>query len=139
MLKFNWSSIKKYTNNDINKITQYLNTMLIDDKVHLYSFLLENKWATQIYNSGESKSSYILNLEGFLRNRLRGSKEELFVYLELLSQRNSFDYYNTKGRVSYLPIWKVSELYDINKLKANRLLEIDEHNIHFIYEIEEKE
>ena len=137
MLKFNWVNIKKYTKNDIAKIIQYFtNVYLIKDNA--YTFILDNKWASLIYHNGEEKSSYMINLEGFLRNRLRGSKEELFVYLELLSRRNSFTYYNTNGKVLHLPIWKACDTFDIDKLKANRLLEIDENNIHFIYEEEIK-
>lgn len=135
MLKFNWKNIKKYTKHDMQKINDYFtNVYLIKDNA--YVFIMDNEYASLIYHNGEERSSYMMNLEGFLRNRLRATKEELFVYLDLLSRRNSFTYYNTKGKVLHIPIWKACDTYDIDKLKANRLLKIDEHNIHFIYEEE---
>ena len=61
---------------------------------------------------------------------------EQLVYLDLASMRNVFTYYNTRGKGIYLPAWKVEKMYDIEKLKANRLLHIEENNIHFVYEQE---
>lgn len=138
MLRYDWTALKKYSNNDLSKILDYMKVIDAPKEV-VYSFKLENEWVRKMILNGVSRNNYLLNFEGLLRNRLRGSKEELFVYLDLCSYRNSFNYFNTNGRVKDLPIWKISNTYDIDKLKANRLLEIDENNIHFIYEEEEIE
>jgi len=131
MLKYNWDILKKY---DIDKIKEYF-TYVHLLKGEQYAYLLDNKWAIEI-NNAIIKDSYILNLEGFLGNSLKATKVEQYVYLDLLSRRNTFTYYNTQGSVTYLTAWKAEKMYDIDKLKANRLLNFDENNIYFVYEQE---
>ena len=97
--------------------------------------MLENGWAHNIYTA-QDQDSFILNLEGFIENGFKATKMEQFVYLDLLSKRSTFTYYNTKGKVKHLAVWKAEKMYDIEKLKANRLLNIEENNIYFVYEQE---
>lgn len=106
--------------------------LLTDSK---YSYLLANRWANEVLEDF-NRDSYILNIEGLIRNPLNGTRTEQYIYLDLLSIRNVFTYYNTKGRAIFLPIWQIKKKYDIDKLKANRLLNIDKYNIHFVYEEE---
>ena len=133
MLKYsyNWNTLKEY---NLDKIKEYF-TYIYVLKGEGYKFLLENSWAREIHTA-ELKDSYILNLEGFLDNKLKGTKVEQLVYLDLLSLRSTFTYYNTKGKSTFLPVWKAEKMYDIEKLKANRLLKLDENNIYFVYEQE---
>jgi hypothetical protein len=48
--------------------------------------------------------------------------------------RDVFTYHNTKGRVIFLENWKVEKHYNINALKTNRLLTVDNNNIYLVYE-----
>jgi hypothetical protein len=129
--------MKNSTGSDIDKIKNYfINVHIL--KGTKETFLLDNKWAKDIYNSN-IKDSYIMNVEGFIDNNLKATKVEQFVYLDLLSKRNVFTFYNTRGKVTYLTAWKAETMYDLEKLKANRLLNIDENNIYFVYEQEKSE
>lgn len=131
MLRYNWNALKQY---DIDKIKEYF-TYVHLLKGEEYNFLLENEWAKRMHDA-VPKDSYIMNLEGFLENKLKGTKVEQLVYLDLLSSRSTFTYHNTKGKTNFLPAWKAEKMYDIEKLKANRLLKLDENNIYFVYEQE---
>ena len=127
----------KNTNSDIDKIKDYFINMHVLKGMQT-EFLLANEWAKKIYNA-PLKDSYIMNLDGFIDNNLRATKVEQFVYLDLLSRRNTFTYFNTRGKVTYLTVWKAEKQYDIDKLKANRLLNIEDNDIYFVYEQEIEE
>ena len=103
----------------------------------MYDYLLANQWANAAYNCKEPKTNYILNIDDFIANPFNATKEEQFVYLDLASKRDLFTYHNTKGRVTFLYSWKVEKYYNLNTLKTNRLLNIDDKNIYLIYEGEE--
>jgi hypothetical protein len=134
MIKFNWNIIKKYTKDDINKILDYFANVYVLQGT-MYNFLTKNVWASNIFRNESPKDSYILNLNDLIRNDLQATKEEQYVYLDLVSRRDIFTYFNTKGKVNFLPYWKVEDTYtDIDRLKLNRLLIINENNIYFIYE-----
>lgn len=134
ILRYNWQDLKNRTQGDIDKIREYFINMHIL-KGEANEFLLHNAWARDIYNSN-MKDSFILNIDGFINNNLRATKMEQYVYLDLLSKRSIFTYYNTKGKATYIAVWKAEKMYDIEKLKANRLLNIEENNIYFVYEQE---
>ena len=127
----------KNTNNDIDKIKEYFINMHVLKGMQT-EFLLANDWARKIYNT-PLKDSYIMNLDGFIENNLKATKVEQFVYLDLLSRRNTFTYFNTHGKVTYLTVWKAEQQYNIDKLKANRLLSIEDNDIYFVYEQEIEE
>jgi len=133
MIKYNWEELKKYSNNNIDKILEYL-TNVYYLKGTMYNYLLSNSWATAVYNSKEPKNNYLLNVDDFIANAFNGTKDEQYVYLDLASKRDLFTYFNTKGRVIFIPIWKVEDTYNMNMLKSNRLLSIDSNNIYLIYE-----
>ena len=133
MIKYNWSSIRWHTKNDIKKILKYFYNVYNKDYTDIQEYLLENKYALKILKESVHKDNYIINLNGFLDNSMNATADEMYVYLDLVSKRDYFTYLNTKKVVDYLPIWKVTD-YDINKLKTNRLLNIDENNIYFVYE-----
>lgn len=134
ILRYDWIELRKQSKDNIHTILAYFMNMHLL-KGEEFSFLLHNEWAKKVYNSKE-KNSYILNLEDFIKNELKATRDEQFVYLDLLSIRDVFTYFNTKGKAIYIPIWKIEKKYDVNKLKANRLLDIDDNNIHFVYEEE---
>lgn len=134
MIKYNWDIIKKYTKNDPKKILDYFSNVYVQQGT-MYDFLVLNRWAKSIQQDTTTKNSYILNIQELINNDLNATIDEQFVYLDLASKRDIFTYYNTKGRAIFLPYWKVSDIYtDIDRLKLNRLLMINENNIEFIYE-----
>lgn len=133
MIRYNWQNIKKYTNNDIQKILQYFTNCYVLQGT-MYDYLNSKKWARNIYLSKDEKNSYLLNINGLIKNDENATAAEQYVYLELASKRDVFTYFNNKGRVKYLPIWKIEHSYNIKQLEKNRLLNIDENNIHFYYE-----
>ena len=136
MIRYNWEVIQKHTNNDIKKILNYFKYCYVLQGT-MYEFILANKWAGNIENAKEYKNSFIINVVDFISNELKATLTEQYVYLDLLSRRDVFTYMNTKGRVNYLPIWKIEGIYNVNTLKNNRLLIIDENNIYFVYEGED--
>lgn len=134
MIRYNWEAIKKYTKNNPEKIIDYFANVFVLQGT-MYNFLVSNKWAAQIYNDKSEKNSYLENIAALVKNGLNGTKDEQYVYLDLASKRDYFSYINTKGKVNFIPYWKVSNVYtDIDRLKLNRLLEIDDRNIYFVYE-----
>jgi hypothetical protein len=134
MIKYNWSAIRYHTKNDIKKILLYFYKIYNNNLTDIQEYLVDNKYALRILDESKlNKYNYIINLNDFLENSMNATPEEMYVYLDLASKRDYFTYLNTKKKVNYLPIWKVVD-YDINKLKTNRLLNIDENNIYFVYE-----
>ena len=112
MIKYNWEDIKKYTKNDINKILDYIANVYVLQGT-MYDYLVKHSWASQIYNSKNAQNSYLLNPKEFIINSENATPEEQYVYLDLASKRDLFTYHNTKGKVIFLPIWKVEKYYNI--------------------------
>ena len=133
MIKFNWNEIRKHTKDDISKILEYFTNVYVL-KGTMYNYLLGHKWAAKIYNSDKPTNNYILNIDDLILDELGATDEEKFVYLDLASRRDLFTYYNTKGRVIFLHNWKIEKYYNLQALKTNRLLNIDEDNIYLVYE-----
>ena len=134
VIKFNWELLKKYTNNDVHKMIEFLESVYVK-KTENYLYL--NPWAAQlIVDSKNNSQNYIQNITA-LRLASKGATDsELFVYLDLCAKRSYFNFINTKGKANYLPEWKINN-YDIDKLKMNRLLNFDENNIYLLYEVGE--
>ena len=133
MIEYNWKELRKYSNDDIKKILEYFTNVYVL-KGTMYDYLLNHKLAASVYNSIEPKMNYILNIDELVLDDSGATDEEKFVYLDLASMRDLFTYHNTKGRVIFLVNWKVEKYYNINALKTNRLLNIDDNNIYLVYE-----
>ena len=134
MIKFNWEDIKKYTNNNPEKIIEYFGNVYVY-KGTMFDFISNNEWAAKIYKQNSEKESFIININDLIKNETKATVQEQYVYLDLASKRNIFTYQNTKGNVNFIPYWKVSDVYtDLDRLRLNRLLIINDKNIHFIYE-----
>lgn len=136
MITFNWEDIKKYTKGDISKILEYFTNVYVLQGT-MYDYLNTHNWAAQIYNSKNAQNSYLLNIKDLILNDSNATPEEQYVYLDLASRRDTFAYYNTKGKVIFLPTWKVEKYYNLQALKTNRLLDINDKNIYLIYEGED--
>ena len=136
MIRYNWSAIKKYTELDLKKIILYFDTIYFK-KTDIAIFLANNPYAKKIVNESKDRKdnmSFMENYTDFRNNSMMGTEQEMLVYLDLISKRDMFTYLNTKKKVNYIPIWNIIDEYDIEKLKTNRLLFINERNIYFIYE-----
>lgn len=133
MIKYNWEDVQKYTNNNIEKILDYFTNVYVL-KGTMYDYLVKRSWAASIYNSKKPKNSYLLNIDDLIKNEENATPDEQYVYLDVASKRDMFTYHNTKGRVTFIPIWKLEKYYNINALKTNRLLMIGENNVYLIYE-----
>ena len=131
MIKFNWEVIKKYTNKDPEKVLKYFENVFVL-KGSMFDFLTENRWAMSIYVDKSDKNNYLLDIDQLIINETNATEMERYVYLDLASKRDYFTYMNTKGTVTFLPLWK--NTYEVDKLKLNRLLNIESNNIFFIYE-----
>ena len=133
--RYNWTEVKLQCKSDIRKIKKFLKMVNYSTKDELQQYLLSNKYALRILTKKNScKQSFMINVEGFLENYMNATDDEMFIYLDLVSKRDYFTYLNTKKKVDYLPIWKVENIYEIKKLKTNRLLYISDTNIYFVYE-----
>jgi len=134
MLRLNWEKLKKETKGDMKLICKYLSNAFLQDQ-SLPNSLVKNKWMYALYYlHANDKQNFIIDIDSFLLNYESATDNERYVYLDLLSKRSMFTYLNTKKKVTFLPIWRVVADYDIDKLKTNRLLVIDEHNVYFVYE-----
>lgn len=133
MIRLNWKELKDGTKGDIGKIIQYLTNIYVL-KGTMYNYIERNKWAKNIYTRSLKLPNFICNIDGFIENSVNADQFEQLICLELMAMRDVFTYLNTKGRVNFIPIWKVSDRYDIEKLKTNRLLMIEDNNIYFVYE-----
>ncbi len=97
-----------------------------------------NPWAAKIVAESKNNAhSYIQNPKALMAASSGATDSEIYVYLDLVAKRSYFNYVNTKGKVNYLPKWKIDN-YDINKLEMNRLLDFDDDNIYLLYEGEEQ-
>ena len=133
MIRYNWKDIVKYSNNDIHKILDYFTNCFVL-KGTMYDYLNKKSWAQRIFTSKSEKNSYLLNVDNLIKNAENATTTEQYVYLDLASKRDIFTYFNTKGRVAYLQKWKIGDSYILKQLETNRLLNIDDNNIHFYYE-----
>lgn len=89
---------------------------------------------TKIVKSKNEKINYLINLEGFYKDRKKYTIEERCIYIDIASYRNFADYL-FKREIS-VPIINVQHLYDIDKLKSNRLLTVNGRNIELKFEEE---
>ena len=136
MIRYCWEDILKYTNNKPEVVLDYFKYIYyLTDTKDIY--LAMHDFAKKIYYSKSYKGSYILNVNDLIINRQRATDEERFIYLDLLSKRDVFSYYNSKGKRNYVEIWKLKDMYDIDQLQNNKLLHIRDNRRYFIYEGDE--
>lgn len=74
---------------------------------------------------------YILNELAFIRNKYNATADEQCIYLHIASKRNYLVHKLTgKKHIEYVLVKE----YELDKLRLNRLLLIEENNINLIYE-----
>ena len=125
MIRYNWEAIKKYTKCKPELVLDYFKNVYVL-KGEMYSYMQANKFAKDIVNAKEIKSSYILHIEGLIQNNERATETEQYVYIDLASRRDAFSLFNSKGRIRYLHEWEIADDFDIEKLKINKLLMISD-------------
>lgn len=131
VIKFNWELVKQYTNRDALLMLEFFDNVYVR-KSENYFYL--NPWAAKIVaESRDNAHNYIENIPEFIDGAKYATNSEILVYLDLASKRSYFDFINTKGKLNYLPMWKING-YDVDALKRNRLLTFDEQNIYLLYE-----
>ena len=134
VIKYNWQLLRKYSEDDPNKMLEFFDSVYIK-KAENYFYL--NEFAAKIVAESKGNAhNYIQNIPELVIAAKAATKSELLVYLDLASKRSYFNFVNTKGKMNYLPIWKIDNEYDIEALKMNRLLTFDDKNIYLLYEQE---
>ena len=134
VIKYNWELLRKYSEDDPNKMLEFFDSVYIK-KAENYFYL--NTWAAQVVaEAGRDTHNYIQNIPELKVAAKSATRSELLVYFDLASKRSYFNFVNTKGKMNYLPIWKIDNEYNIEALKMNRLLTFDDKNIYLLYEQE---
>ena len=134
VIKYNWELLRKYSGDDPNKMLEFFDSVYIK-KAENYFYL--NEFAAKIVAESKGNAhNYIQNIPELVIAAKAATRSELLVYLDLASKRSYFNFVNTKGKMNYLPIWKIDNEYDIEALKMNRLLTFDDKNIYLLYEQE---
>lgn len=125
MLLYNWKKIYRYSGGSSKRILLILEAMLQQqlpynrfDPIYRY------------YYEDFSGNSFLVNPELLLTKRHKWRDKELASYIGLASFRNLGEYYAT-GKLTldlaHSPIGK-------DAINNNRLLRIEDQNIHFYYE-----
>lgn len=133
MIKFSWKKINDKLGWKAISVLEYFYLKQI---IPLPKFMSREPYkivkmaAMQVYPIG---SCFILNINEVLKKT--NSPNDLYMYLELASKRNVFDY-NIRG-ILHLPIILVEE-YKLEWVERNPLLTIENDNIYFKYEQEKQ-
>ena len=104
ILQFNWRALRKLSTTDILR---------------------------RIQITPQPNDSYIMDIYKLITNPLNATDDEIYIYLELASMRN---FYNLKYMNDNKLKTKFVDDYDIEKLKMNTLLKIENNEIIFKYE-----
>ena len=126
IIKFNFSALKKlpsfeYALAAIRHLSDPHNNKL--SKIH------EHK--VQIALNATPRECFMQNSKAFLANRAMATRQDMLVYVTLLSRRDSLEY-KLYGKTA-LPTC-LAFGFDLTKLKRNKLLNVTESNIYFKYE-----
>lgn len=132
MIKFSWKKI----NDKLDwKATAVLHYFYLKEGLLAPKFLGQPskkviKLAMQPYEVG---SCFLLNISGVLKGAI--APNDLYMYLELASKRNIFDYH-IRG-IKYLPLMLVDE-YRLDWVEINPMITIEKDNVYFKYEQEKQ-
>jgi len=133
MTKFSWKKINnKFAWNAYSVLEYFFLKQEIFPPCYLHRKIPKNvkDAAMQPYIKG---ACFILNLNEVLNAAT--APNELYMYLELASKRNIFDYH-VRGMI-HLPL-ALSEEYQLEWIKINPMLEIEKDKIIFKYEQEKQ-
>lgn len=119
MIKFSWKKINNKLNWNMREVNDYF-------------YSIRHGYEAFPIPRGPC---YILNLKDLFDEEEYITKTEMYIYLELASKRNIFDY-KIRG-VRYLPAIFAEE-YQLNEIQNSKLFELKNNNIHFKYEQEKQ-
>ena len=125
MLLFNWNKIVKASNGNVADIITILR--IITFKIHPKNYY-DKTFKFYKYNFGGK--SYLLNPEKLLDVGRTFSDREVAEYAGVASFRNYYDYVRTKDTTLDLFDCEVSE----EIINNNRLLELKDGRVHFLFE-----
>lgn len=123
MIKFSWKKINDKLGWNASNVLRYLYDKR-NIKPQFYMF--GNKKELFPFPKGEC---YFIDLDAALINAK--DPNHLYIYLELASKRNLFDY-KVRG-ITYLPIQFVPE-YLMGLVETNPMLEVKDEKLYFKYE-----
>ncbi len=125
MLRYNYEAIYRVSKGKCNIIIILLK--------HLCGISKKSPTARELTMLGKLKgkptNSYIINPEELLNSNY--AITDICVYISLASKRNYADYIISNN--SSLPTFIIDDIFNIEKLKRNKLLDIDDSMIHFKY------
>lgn len=128
MIKFSFRKINNKFSWNAHRVLEYFYIKRnIKPKFYLMTEHREVKLeACKAFPEGDC---YLINIDAALENAK--DPNHLYIYLELASKRNLFDY-KMRG-ISYLPVQFVSE-YLMGLVTTNPMLEVKDEKIYFKYE-----
>ena len=133
MIKFSWKKINDKFGWNPQNVLQYFflkREMKVPTYINTRVPMIVKNYAKEPYPKGPC---FIKNIDEVLEGA--NSPNDLYIYLELASKRNVFDYL-VRG-VLYLPIALVEE-YHLGLIELNPLLKIEKDKIYFKYEKQER-
>ncbi len=125
MLLFDWSKVYDSASGDIAKCNMIME-MIVKKSLPRNRFDPLYKYSNINYLG----SNFLVHPDVLLFNSYKYSQKELAVYYALASLRNIAQYRAIKKITLDLAFCPV----ELDSIIENRLLRIDEYNIHFIYE-----
>ena len=134
MIKFSWKKINDNLDWNAQSVLEYF---FLKRKIPIPKYLNRQipkkvkEAAKSYYPKG---SCFVKNIDEVLKGT--ETPNDLYMYLELASKRNVFDYH-IRG-ILYLPVALVEE-YQLQWVELNPLLKIENNKVHFIYEEQEKQ
>ena len=125
MLLFNWNEIMKVSKGDIGEIIQIL-------RIITYKIKPKNYYdkTFKFYKYKFGGKSYLLNPKDLLERGRAYSDKEVAEYAGVASFRNYHDYVNTKDTTLDFLMSPISE----GIINNNRLLELKDGRVHFMFE-----
>lgn len=133
MIIYNWKTINKQCNWDKKLVlTYFFAKSFIPAPEHLSKKIPRNLFHI-VERPFPKGSSYLINLDALLLNSQLYSLEEIYLYLDLASRRNVFDY-KMRGEKTLSTAF-LTEI-ELEQIKRCSLIKLKNDTIYFIYEQE---
>jgi len=121
---YNWDKIYKYAKKDCEKVIRLIFCMTEYAKPNKQEYILIEKI------NQHKKESFIINEIDFMFDNTVTNTDKC-VFLLLASKRNYSSY--KLNNIDYIETYIVENIFDIEKLKRNKLLNIIDDKIYFKY------
>ena len=134
MIKFSWKKINNKFNWNAYSVLEYF---FLIHKIKIPTYL-NRKIPELVKNAAmqplETGPCFLINPIGPLEGAI--APHDLYMYLELVSRRNIFDY-EMRG-ITHLPML-LADKYQLPWVNNNSMMKIEKDNIYFKYEQENKQ